>query len=148
MHFLPEFEKRMRTLRASDRETVVLCHAPDSPSRLGPLKPVNQMADEPVDRCLVRTRMAKIIVGISGLDRVDEPPPAVGLFQTLGRLFETQGKAFGQYMEAQAKSLEKTMSGRGEVLGRFIDDMNDGTGARPRGRLGSPGPLGAQPRVS
>ncbi|KAI0730514.1 hypothetical protein C8Q76DRAFT_597263, partial [Earliella scabrosa] len=107
VQFLPAFAARTRTLRASDRETVVVCSASPSQPPVIPTKPINQMADDPSDRCLVRTKHGKVLVGISGLDRVEEPAPVGGFFKALGRLFETQGKAFGQYVETQAKNIEK-----------------------------------------
>ena len=62
-----------------------------------PPKPLAD-GDDDGDRCLVRTTHGKIVVGISGLDRFEEAPNAGGLFKALGRLFESQGKAFGQYV--------------------------------------------------
>ncbi|KAI0691786.1 hypothetical protein C8T65DRAFT_670359 [Cerioporus squamosus] len=119
--FLPEFAARMRTMRATDSETVVLCSAPGSQSFEKPLKPINQMADDTGDRCLVRTQHGKIIVGISGLDRLEETAPGGGFFKAIGKLFESHGKAIGQYVESQARTWEKAATGRSAMISQYVD---------------------------
>ncbi|RPD57217.1 hypothetical protein L226DRAFT_572568 [Lentinus tigrinus ALCF2SS1-7] len=123
--FLPEFAARTRTIRANDSETVLLCSPPGAQSREKPLKPINQMADDPGDRCYVRTKHGKIIVGISGADKLEEPAPAGGLFKAIGRLFESQGRAFGQYVESQARTLEKVATERGAMISQYVDARMD-----------------------
>ncbi|KAI0754270.1 hypothetical protein C8Q80DRAFT_1265932 [Daedaleopsis nitida] len=66
VHFLPGFAARTRTLRASDRETVVRCFSPS------PHRPMTQTAEDREDHCFVSTQHGKIIVGISGSDMFKE----------------------------------------------------------------------------
>ncbi|KAI0364671.1 hypothetical protein BV20DRAFT_974149 [Pilatotrama ljubarskyi] len=95
VNFLPAFAARARTLRASDRETLVVCTLPDSPDQAP--KPVTAQPErESTDRVLVRTRHGRITIGISGLDKVEESSTGGNLFQKLGELIETGGKALGQ----------------------------------------------------
>ena len=111
--FLPHLAARTRTLRANDRQTVVLVASPlTSPSSTAKslnvnAKQLSELAGAESDRCLVRTQHGKITIGISGLDRIEEPVQSGGLFEKVGRFFETQGKAFGQYVENQARMIEK-----------------------------------------
>ncbi|KAI0331690.1 hypothetical protein GY45DRAFT_601051 [Cubamyces sp. BRFM 1775] len=81
---LPEFAARARTLRATDRETLIVCGPSSSEG------PVLKTDTKIGDRALVRTQHGRIIVGISGVDKVEEAAPRGGLFQKLG------GKLFGR----------------------------------------------------
>ncbi|RDX51377.1 hypothetical protein OH76DRAFT_1347395, partial [Lentinus brumalis] len=128
--FLPEFAARMRTIRASDSETVVLCTPPGSQSHEKPLKPINQMADDVGDRALVRTKHGKVIIGVSGLDRLEESVPGGGFFKAIGKLFESHGKAFGQYVETQAKGWERTALERSAMINEYVDQRIEGAGIR------------------
>ena len=74
----------------------------------------------------MRTRAGKIVIGISGLDVEEEPRAGGGgLFQTLGRLLEFQGRAVGQYVEERARVLERTLTERSEVLTQYLDQQVD-----------------------
>ncbi|KAI0653014.1 hypothetical protein C8Q70DRAFT_1059704 [Cubamyces menziesii] len=84
---LPEFAARARTLRATDRETLLLC-GPSS-DEASVIKPDGKTQD----RALVRTQHGRIIVGISGVDKVEEVMPRGSLFQKLG---EVGGRLFGR----------------------------------------------------
>ncbi|KAH9857321.1 hypothetical protein C2E23DRAFT_900521 [Lenzites betulinus] len=109
--FLPAFAARTRTLHATDRETLVICAAPDTPERPKPPQAGPPGTDDG-DRVLVRTRHGRIVVGISGLDRVEEAPVGAGLFKRLGDLLELGGRALGQYVEQHAATLEKRLTDR------------------------------------
>ncbi|KAH9893569.1 hypothetical protein C8Q73DRAFT_761616 [Cubamyces lactineus] len=84
---LPEFAARARTLRATDRETLLVC-GPSS-NDVSVLNTDTKIRD----RALVRTQHGRIIVGISGIDKLEEATPRGGLFQKLG---EVGGKLFGR----------------------------------------------------
>ncbi|KAI1791911.1 hypothetical protein LXA43DRAFT_945010 [Ganoderma leucocontextum] len=105
--FLPHLAARARTIRATDRETVVLVASPlalPSPAHAqGNAKQLSELAGAGADRCLVRTRHGKITLGISGLDRLEEPVQTGNLFEKVGRFLETQGKALGQYVEKKTQ---------------------------------------------
>ena len=74
----------------------------------------------------MRTRHGKITIGISGLDRIEEPVPSTNLFEKVGRFIEMQGRAFGQYMEKKTAEWAagvpqdaKVYGMAGEVHGRY-----------------------------
>ncbi|KAL1940865.1 hypothetical protein VTO73DRAFT_7906 [Trametes versicolor] len=121
--FLPAFAARTRTLRASDRETLVVCTAPEEPGRPKPAPPMSpsQPGPDDGDRVFVRTRHGRITVGISGLDRVEETQIAGGLFKRLGELLEVGGRALGQYVEAHAAVLERKLSEKSVQIGKALD---------------------------
>ena len=129
--FLPEFAARTRTLRATDRETLVVCTA--SSASGAPSMPTPSLETETGDRALVRTRHGRIIVGISGLDRIEDATVNGNLFQKLGELFEVGGKLLGRYVEGHASALERKLTEKSAVLTRALDDMKavapDGRGA-------------------
>ncbi|KAI0652902.1 hypothetical protein C8Q70DRAFT_929012 [Cubamyces menziesii] len=129
--FLPEFAARTRTLRATDRETLVVCTAPSASG--APSMPTPSLETETGDRALVRTRHGRIIVGISGLDRIEDAAVNGNLFQKLGELFEVGGKLLGRYVEGHASALERKLTEKSAVLTRALDDMKavapDGRGA-------------------
>ncbi|KAI0351354.1 hypothetical protein OH77DRAFT_1429903 [Trametes cingulata] len=114
VNFLPAFAARARTLRATDRETLVVCTAPGADQEQPKPAPA-QFDQEGGDRVLVRTRHGRITVGISGLDKVEESAGG-NLFQKLGELIESGGKAFGQYVEAHAAVLEKKLTERSAMM--------------------------------
>ena len=131
---LPAFAARARTLRASDEETLVLCTPPDAAPA-----PELVLADKKSlsgtdggDRALVRTRHARITVGISGLDAEEEPRGGRGLFETLGRFMEMQGRAIGQYVEDRTRVLERTLTERGEAFTQYLDAQIEKGKAPPR----------------
>ncbi|KAM5541435.1 hypothetical protein V8D89_004989 [Ganoderma adspersum] len=125
--FLPHLAVRTRTLRANDRETVVLVASPlTSPSSSAAkslntnAKQLSELAGAESDRCLVRTRHGKITIGISGLDTLEEPVQSGSLFEKVGRFLETQGKALGQYVEKKTQEWEsKAYAQAAEAQGRF-----------------------------
>ncbi|KAH9939050.1 uncharacterized protein BXZ73DRAFT_99731 [Epithele typhae] len=115
---LPGLAARARTLRATDRETLCVVSAPGQP----PNALVDVKAADPgQDRALVRSKHGKILIGISGVDREPEAARGGGLFETLGRILESQGAAFGTYVEGQARKLERKLTERGETIARHID---------------------------
>ncbi|KAH9944946.1 uncharacterized protein BXZ73DRAFT_86552 [Epithele typhae] len=92
---LPSLAARTRTLRATDSETLCVVSAPGQP----PNALVDIKATDPgQDRALVRSKHGKILIGISGVDREPEAARGGGLFETLGRILESQGAAFGTYV--------------------------------------------------
>ncbi|KAI0766643.1 hypothetical protein BD413DRAFT_480789 [Trametes elegans] len=133
--FLPAFAARARTLRASDRETLVLCTAPDADSAGAQPKPPAPATgrvgvgegEGDGDRVLVRTRHGRVIVGVSGLDKVEEAQGAGGLFKRLGELLEVGGRALGQYVEAHANQIERKLTERGALLGQSFDTKSPTT---------------------
>ncbi|KAI0676127.1 hypothetical protein C8Q78DRAFT_1104596 [Trametes maxima] len=118
--FLPAFAARTRTLRATDRETLVMCSAPESPEHPKPLN-TSPVGQEEGDRVLVRTRHGRVIVGISGLDRVEDAPAAAGLLKKIGELLELGGRAFGQYLETHASTIEKKLAERSAQISQHLD---------------------------
>ncbi len=123
--FLPHLTARTRTLRATDRETVILVASPlTSPSSSSSssysaqaqaqaqgtakkgnaaAKQLSELAGADSDRCLVRTRHGRITIGISGLDVLEEPAQNGGVFEKVGRFLEMQGKALGEYVEKKTQ---------------------------------------------
>ncbi|TBU51614.1 hypothetical protein BD310DRAFT_328006 [Dichomitus squalens] len=138
VQFLPHFAARARTVRGKDRETVVLVSSPFSSQSASTLaieaKQLGELAGPGSDRCLVRTRHGKITIGISGLDKIEEPLEGSNLFEKVGRFFETQGRAFGQYMETQARLIEKRAQ---EWAGNVNtgNEYHDGKGPEVPGRF-------------
>ncbi|KAI0832046.1 hypothetical protein BC628DRAFT_1351355 [Trametes gibbosa] len=144
--FLPAFAARTRTLHATERETLVVCTAPDAPERPKPPHAGPPGSDDG-DRVLVRTRHGRVIIGISGLDHVEEPPNGGGLFKRLGDLIELGGRALGQYVEQHAATLEKRLTNqhmlkierklteRGLLLGQLGDTKGPDTTAPTVGRV-------------
>ncbi|KAI8985665.1 hypothetical protein BD414DRAFT_537157 [Trametes punicea] len=123
--FLPAFAARARTLRASDRETLVICTPPPAADGSQPASRGGPSLDgEDENRVLVRTRHGKIVIGISGVDRVEDAQGAGGLWKKLGELFEVGGKAFGQYVETQASILERRLSERSAALGQSVNSKS------------------------
>ncbi|KAI0640735.1 hypothetical protein C8Q79DRAFT_1014974 [Trametes meyenii] len=118
--FLPAFAARTRTLRATDRETLVMCSAPDSPEYPKPLN-TNPGGQDNGDRVLVRTRHGRVVVGISGLDRVEDAPAGAGLLKKIGELLELGGRAFGQYLETHASTIEKKLTERSAQISQHLD---------------------------
>ncbi|TBU27892.1 hypothetical protein BD311DRAFT_865833 [Dichomitus squalens] len=57
---------------------------------------------------IVQALPRKTTIGISGQDKLKEPLEGPTLLEKVGRFFETQGRAFGQYMETQARMIEQT----------------------------------------
>ncbi|KAI0326252.1 hypothetical protein GY45DRAFT_1356329 [Cubamyces sp. BRFM 1775] len=121
--FLPEFAARTRTLRATDRETLVVCTAPSASGAPSMPMPTPSIETATGDRVLVRTRHGRVIVGISGLDRVEDAAVNGNLFQKLGELFEVGGKLLGRYVEGHASALERKLTEKSAVLTRALDDM-------------------------
>ncbi|KAI0630637.1 hypothetical protein C8Q77DRAFT_1063042 [Trametes polyzona] len=119
--FLPAFAARTRTLRASDRETLVICTAPDDPARPKPPATATPTAQATGDRALVCTKHGRIIVGVSGIDRVEEAQPAGGLLSRLGDLLDLGGRALGQYVEAHASKIERKLTERSVVVSQWVD---------------------------
>ena len=132
--FLPHLAARTRTLRATDRETIVLVASPltsASSASSAHAKQLSELAGADADRCLVRTRHGKITIGISGLDRLEEPVQSENLFEKVGRFIETQGKALGQYVEKKTQEWAagvpqhqdaKGYGQAGDVQGRYPHD--------------------------
>ncbi|KAH9893585.1 hypothetical protein C8Q73DRAFT_539090 [Cubamyces lactineus] len=119
--FLPEFAARTRTLRATDRETLVVCTPPSNSGT--PSMPTHSLDTDAGDRVLARTRHGRIIVGISGLDRIEDAAVNASLFQKLGELFEVGGKLLGRYVEGHASALERKLTEKSALLTRALDDM-------------------------
>ncbi|PIL30429.1 hypothetical protein GSI_07616 [Ganoderma sinense ZZ0214-1] len=121
--FLPHLAARTRTLRATDRETVVLVASPltsshSSSHSSASAKQLSELAGAEADRCLVRTRHGKITIGISGLDRLEEPVQAGSIFEKVGRFLEMQGKAFGQYVEKKTQEWAAGMPADAKLYGQ------------------------------
>ncbi|OSD04908.1 hypothetical protein PYCCODRAFT_1433245 [Trametes coccinea BRFM310] len=105
---LPAFSARSRTLRATDKETIVIC-SPSAASPSSPPAPTGEVYGEDRDRVLARTRHGRVVVGISGIDRMEDAPIGDGIFKKLGEFIELGGRAFGQYIEERARQLEKRL---------------------------------------
>ena len=139
IQFLPHLAARARTVRGTDRETVVLISSPLS-SQSSPVMPSHEvkhlgdLAGPASDRCLVRTRHGRITIGISGLDKIEEPLPGGNIFEKVGKFFETQGRAFGQYMESQAKIIERKAQGWAASVNTG-NEYHDGKGPDVPGRF-------------
>ncbi|CDO69684.1 hypothetical protein BN946_scf184851.g72 [Trametes cinnabarina] len=108
---LPAFAARARTLRANDKETILVCTPPSTPDAApSGAGPSGQGYDEDGNRVLVRTRHGRIVVGVSGVDRIEDAQGGDGLFKKLGEILELGGRAFGQYVETRARLLEKRLA--------------------------------------
>ncbi|KAJ8472578.1 hypothetical protein ONZ51_g8418 [Trametes cubensis] len=118
--FLPAFAARLRTLRATDRETVVVCRAPPdgAASSASTFEPHN--VDGSRNRVLVRSRHGRIIVGISGVDKVDEAAIGGNVFQKLGNFFEMKGRRIEQYLEGRTSALETKLAEKNVALNRTL----------------------------
>ncbi|OBZ73715.1 hypothetical protein A0H81_06431 [Grifola frondosa] len=96
VNFLPAFAQRASVVRASDRETLVffrpVANGADTASKSTPA--------EGDDCCVVSSRSGRVTMGVSGVDRMETKPSAIGLF-----------KQFGDFVEAQAKALEIKLTG-------------------------------------
>ena len=88
--FLPGFAKLAQVLRGTDREMFV-DFAPPSKDAVPPVTLQRE------DSCVVSTRAGRIIIGLSGVDKVPSAGQ-LGLFQVLG-----------EYLQAGVKAVEKRM---------------------------------------
>ncbi|KAI0331689.1 hypothetical protein GY45DRAFT_1322053 [Cubamyces sp. BRFM 1775] len=119
--FLPAFAARSRTLRATDRETLVVCGAPLDGAASTTSKPVPHNADGTGNRVLVRSRHGRIIVGISGIDKIDEAAIGGNFFQKLGDFLEMKGRRIEQLIEGHTSALETRLAERNVALNRTLE---------------------------
>ena len=118
--FLPAFAVRSRTLRATDRETVVVCRAPPNGASSTASTFESHNVDGSRNRVLVRSRHGRIIVGISGVDKVDEAAIGGNVFQKLGNFFEMKGRRIEQYLEGRTSALETKLAEKNVALNRTL----------------------------
>ena len=136
LSLLPALTERTRTVRATDRETVLLCGVP-----LPTLsEAVNETADDDADRALLSARRGRVVLGLSGADALTAPQPKKkGMFCLLGEYAGVQARQLGQTAGAQARQMgqiageaaRKELEGSRKELEKFVGEQME----RGRGQL-------------
>ncbi|KAH9941993.1 hypothetical protein B0H21DRAFT_538944 [Amylocystis lapponica] len=94
-NLLPQFAARMRLVRATDREKLMVLDGGDLADAQ------NQNQADSSDHCVIGTRHGKVMIGLSGLDVVPRPVSGGGLL-----------KLIGDYVQAGAKAIEQSLIGK------------------------------------
>ncbi|EMD39349.1 hypothetical protein CERSUDRAFT_112989 [Gelatoporia subvermispora B] len=106
--FLPEMARRTSIVRASDSEVLVVLTKSDSEHEPASTSHVQFQRTAGDDCALIGTRHGKILVGISGVDRLDTTVAPPSLLQKLGGLIESKVNTF---LQTHAKAIEAKMLG-------------------------------------
>jgi len=123
INFMPAFAERMRIVRGSDREMLVVLSSVDTAAPSGSTLDANGTSREGDDYCAISTRHGKITIGLCGQDEASSARlndgGLIGKFEALmeagakqlGTMVEAGAKNLETWVEAQAKALETTLTG-------------------------------------